>query len=111
MPVLVLQLAATAPFCQDPLHTLTTSFNQYYQHTGIEQLFVHTDKEFYLAGEILWFKMYATDITFHKPINISKVAYAELLDVSNKPVLQAKIGLDKGTGLDLRSTTWWREVS
>lgn len=96
--LLLMQVIAVASFCQDNLNALTGTFNQHYQHSSIEQLFVHTDKDFYLAGEILWFKAYAVDVTFHKPINVSKVVYAELLDSSNKPVLQAKIGMNNGTG-------------
>ena len=94
---LVLTLSIRS-FCQDNLNILTTSFNQYYQHTSQEKLFVHTDKSFYLAGEIVWFKIYAVDITFNKPLDISKVTYVEVLDTTNKPVLQAKIGMAEGGG-------------
>src|SRR4029079_11612675 len=51
------------------------------------------------AGEICWFKVYVTDAFFHRPVDISKVAYVELLDHNNKPILQAKIALDKGEGI------------
>lgn len=63
-----------------------------------EKLFVHTDKEFYLAGEICWFKLYDVDATFHQPLDLSKIAYLEWLDKDNKPVMQTKIGLSKGHG-------------
>lgn len=63
-----------------------------------EKLFVHTDKEFYLAGEICWFKLYAVDAGLHHPLDLSKIAYLEWLDKDNRPVLQAKIGLSKGHG-------------
>ena len=59
---------------------------------------MHTDKNFYLAGEICWFKIYAVDAFFHRPLDINKVAYAELLDNTNHPVVQAKIALDKMGG-------------
>src|SRR5437588_10601158 len=91
-------LIGSTSFDQNALNAFTTSFNQYSQYTSQEKLFVHTDKSFYLAGEILWFKVYATDITYNKPIEISKVAYTEILDTANKPVLQAKIGMAEGTG-------------
>jgi hypothetical protein len=75
---------------------------QKFQHFRLnhlqEKLFVHTDKDFYLAGEIIWCKLYTVDASFHKPLDISKVAYVELLDTANRPVLQAKIGLNKGSG-------------
>jgi hypothetical protein len=59
---------------------------------------MHTDKNSYLAGELMWFKLYDVDASFHRSIDISKVAYVELLDVNNKPALQAKIALKDGNG-------------
>ncbi|HEV2354386.1 MAG TPA: hypothetical protein VGR89_09090, partial [Puia sp.] len=58
-----------------------------------EKIFVHTDKEFYLAGEICWFKLYLLDAGAHHPLDLSKVAYLEWLDADNHPVLQTKIGV------------------
>lgn len=63
-----------------------------------EKIYVHTDKNFYLAGEIVWFKVYYVDGDLHRPLELSKVAYVEVLDKSNKAVMQAKIHLEKGTG-------------
>ena len=63
-----------------------------------EKIFVHTDKSFYLCGEIIWFKLYITDACLNKPIDISKVAYVELHNREGNPVLQAKIELQNGTG-------------
>jgi len=63
-----------------------------------EKLFVHTDKRFYLAGEICWYKVYNTDAFFNKPLGLSKLAYIELLDKNNKPVLQSKCALKEGDG-------------
>jgi 5-hydroxyisourate hydrolase-like protein (transthyretin family) len=70
----------------------------YRQHHLQEKLFLHTDKEFYLAGEICWFKVYTVDGGSQTPIDLSKVAYLEWLDKDNKPVLQAKVGLGGGHG-------------
>lgn len=63
-----------------------------------EKIFVHTDKEFYLAGEICWFKLYLLDAGAHHPLDLSKVAYLEWLDADNHPVLQTKIGVRDGHG-------------
>ena len=67
-------------------------------HHFQEKIFVHTDKEFYLAGEICWFKLYLVDATAHHPLDLSKVGYLEWLDKDNRPVLQAKIALRDGHG-------------
>ena len=70
-----------------------------YRQSGVqEKLFLHTDKDFYLAGEICWFKVYYVDASFHRPLDLSKIAYVEVLDKNNKAVLQAKIALNEGDG-------------
>lgn len=81
-----------------PLSTLQASFNGYQKNRLQEKLFVHTDKSFYLAGELVWFKLYCVDGNDGKPLDMSKVAYVEILDRANKPVMQAKIALRDGTG-------------
>lgn len=73
-------------------------FDVYRQHTLQEKIYVHVDRTFYVTGEIAWFKVYVTDASLHKPLDVSKVAYAEILDTENGAVLQAKIQLTKGSG-------------
>jgi hypothetical protein len=73
-------------------------FNQY-QSTGLqEKIFVHCDKQFYLPGEVVWFRIYVVDASFHKAVDISKVVYAELINSNKRSVLQAKIALINGNG-------------
>ncbi|MFD1873638.1 hypothetical protein [Hymenobacter bucti] len=82
----------------DPLTTLSQSLEQYSRQTLTEQLFLHLDRPAYVAGETLWFKAYAVDGTYHRPLALSKVAYVEVLDAAQRPVLQAKIGLVRAMG-------------
>lgn len=63
-----------------------------------EKLFVHTDKNAYIAGDLIWFKLYATDGINNRPLFLSKVAYVELLDKEGKPVVRAKVGLKENGG-------------
>ncbi|MCW3120340.1 MAG: hypothetical protein JWM28_4422 [Chitinophagaceae bacterium] len=77
---------------------LPTQFEDYARNYPQEKLFVHTDKSVYVAGEIIWFKVYVTDASSHIPIDLSKVAYIEILDNSHTPLLQAKIALQQGSG-------------
>lgn len=81
-----------------PADDLRDRFVQYQLHNLQEKLFVHTDKTFYLAGEIIWFKIYNVDESFHKPAAFSKLAYVEIINEEQKPVMQAKIGLQEGRG-------------
>lgn len=66
--------------------------------TPQEKVFVHTDKDFFIAGDILWFKVYVADAFTGRPSALSKVAYVEIIDADKKPVLQAKIKIDSGSG-------------
>jgi hypothetical protein len=83
---------------QDVAEAIPDRFKQYQKLSFQEKMYVHTDKSFYLAGEIIWFKVYNVDGTFHQPSDLSKVAYLEVLDKDNKPVMQGKIALKKGKG-------------
>ncbi len=103
MRLLLLCLLATAlkanaqsiPAAQEPP---AASLDRYAAQRLEEKLFVHTDKDFYMAGEICWFKLYATDAGSHHPLTLSKIAYLEWLDQNNQPVLQTKIGLSDAHG-------------
>lgn len=63
-----------------------------------EKIFAHTDKDFYIAGEILWFKLYNVSADSLKPLDLSNVAYVEIVNANQKPVLQATVALNNGSG-------------
>lgn len=100
--LLILQtLVSTNSWAQDEdFKKIQQRFEKLNQYSLQEKLYLHTDKSFYLAGEIIWFKVYYADGATHRPINFSKIAYVEVLDRTNKRVLQAKISLTEkgGTG-------------
>jgi hypothetical protein len=79
-------------------YQLQERFNNWRNRYLQEKLFVHTDREDYLAGEICWFKIWCVDGSLHHPLSVSKVAYVEILNGDNHPVLQAKIDLEKAEG-------------
>lgn len=80
------------------LAALETKLKDYEKAFPSEKLFVHTDKSFYTAGEIVWFKIYhCTDSTNESAVR-SKVSYVEILDAHNTPVLQAKISMEDNGG-------------
>jgi hypothetical protein len=83
---------------QDAAAAIPERFKQYCSSSQQEKLYVHTDKNFYLAGELLWFKIYNVETAQYQPVDLSKIAYVEILDKENKPVMQAKISLSKGKG-------------
>ena len=77
----------------DPFKNIEQRFEKFSDYSLPEKIYLHTDKTFYLAGEIIWFKIYYVDGIKHQPLDLSKVVYVELVDRNNKPVLQAKIAL------------------
>ncbi|MDB4904805.1 MAG: hypothetical protein JWQ63_4086 [Mucilaginibacter sp.] len=80
------------------IQEVQNSFNLYKQSALQEKIFVHTDKNVYLPGEILWFKIYCVEGNDHKPVNLSKVVYVDVLDNNQTPVIQAKISIKNGIG-------------
>ncbi|HEY5916144.1 MAG TPA: hypothetical protein VIU13_02020, partial [Chryseolinea sp.] len=83
---------------QATLDTLTKKFNHYRSNHATEKIYAHVDQRLYLTGETLWFKLYLVDGSQHKPTEISKVAYVEILDKNDRPVLQSKVSLKDGRG-------------
>ncbi|HXB93148.1 MAG TPA: hypothetical protein VNU72_12695, partial [Puia sp.] len=77
---------------------IRSRFDEFRSRAVEEKLFVHTDRPYYFAGEIIWCKVYCVDGSTHRPLDISKIVYVELLNRENKPVLQAKIGMANAEG-------------
>jgi hypothetical protein len=82
----------------DGLDSIRSVFDAYRTRGVEEKLFVHADKTVYLAGEIVWFKLYCLDGSSHRPMHISKLAYVEILDKDERFVLQGKIAMNNGEG-------------
>ena len=94
--LLIMSMAAFAQ--EGELNALRKQFTDYQQYNFQEKVYVHTAKTFYLAGEIIWFKIYEVDEYFNKPLPVSNVVYVEVINADNKPVLQASIEMNGGTG-------------
>ena len=80
------------------IQEVQNSFNLYKQNALLEKIFVHTDKTVYLPGEIIWFKIYCVDGNDHKPLNLSKVVYVDVLDNNQNPIMQTKVSMKNGIG-------------
>ncbi len=96
--LLIVSTLRTFGQSSSPVNALVQPFDTYRRQTLQEKLFVHTDQSFYLTGETMWFKIYYVDGSFHKPLDVSKVTYVELLDKEQKSVLQTKVTLGSGGG-------------
>ena len=61
-----------------------------------ERVYIHTDKDCYIAGEEILLKFYLIDNKF-QPSVLSKVGYVEICD-TGRPQMQMKVALEKGHG-------------
>ena len=77
---------------------LTQKFSGYSNAVPREEIFVHSDRDDYIAGEDIWFNLYLIDRQSNKPIGTDRIAYLELLNPENLPIIQKRILLDKGFG-------------
>jgi hypothetical protein len=92
-------LAAGPAYSQvDSLGGLTRKLSRYQWAALPEKLFLHLDRPLYSSGETMWFRIYAVDGTYGRPLSLSTVAYVEVLDQENRPVRQGKIALTQASG-------------
>ncbi|SFH19766.1 hypothetical protein [Pedobacter insulae] len=77
------------------LEKVQSAFNNY-QDTFQEKIFIQTDKEQYITGELLWFKVYNVDALTNKTVDLSKLVYIEITDRNNVAVAQTKVELKSG---------------
>lgn len=76
----VLLLAGLAVKAQEPSfpERVGQSFQNFFNNTPQEKLYVQLDKSNYTAGEQIWIKTYLADATYHLPGLFSKYVYIEL---------------------------------
>lgn len=91
-------LIARPGFAQNGEHSPNENFDTFYKNNYQETIFVHADKDYYLTGEFVKFKVYCLERLTEKPGRLSRVAYVEILDSENAPILQTRIELKEGAG-------------
>ena len=60
----------------------------YYRRVPQEQIYVHTDKPYYVAGDTVWFRAHLVDAVTHTPISRSRFVYVELHDQQADTLMQ-----------------------
>lgn len=78
--------------------SITSKFTGHFSLFPREEIYVHTDREEYIAGENIWFKLYLFDRQTGRLSSASSIAYFEILNSVNSPVVQLRIRLDGGLG-------------
>jgi uncharacterized protein YfaS (alpha-2-macroglobulin family) len=83
----------------DPyIDTLKGKLSTYCKAIPFEDIYIHSDRENYIAGEYFWFNAYLFNRQSLALSSESSFAYIELLDPGNQPVSQTKIRLENGSG-------------
>ena len=77
---------------------LRQKFLNYTSSVPREEIYIHSDRYEYISGEDLWFNIYLIDRQSFKASSGSKIAYFELLNPENRPIVQKRIILEEGFG-------------
>ncbi len=77
---------------------ITEKFRSYCEAVPWEEVFVHTDRDDYMAGEELWMSAWLTDRASGRLSDNSRIIYVELLNPDSRPVVQKRFSLESGTG-------------
>ena len=71
---------------------------EYFQVSPWEEIYLHIDRDKFIAGEDIWFSIFTIDMETEKLSARSAVAYIELLNPWNMPVIQTRLQLADGRG-------------
>lgn len=78
--LLLVVLLSAFRLADDFRSQLLERFQAYSQQRPTEKVYLHTDRNAYLAGETIWLKGYLIDGISHEVDTISRVLYVELVD-------------------------------
>jgi hypothetical protein len=90
--------AADAQVKNNVIDNISQKFESYCRSNPWEEIYLQTDRSDYIAGEELWFRIFLFDRRSSGISSQSSIAYLELLDASNEPVIQKRFRLNSGTG-------------
>lgn len=63
-----------------------------------EKIILHTDRQLYISGETIWFKVFNFAHGESRLSDFSKVAYLELINQQGIAISRVKVGLEAGQG-------------
>ena len=78
--------------------TLDAIQNHFLQQMALfpqEKIHVHTDRQMYIPGERIWFKVYVVDAFLHLSPTYSQYAYIELINSSDSLIHRVMVTLDE----------------
>jgi len=80
----------------DAFDSIARHFNTQLNLFPQEKLHLHTDRDYYVPGEKIWFKAYVADAHTHTPLDSSRYVYAELISPADTVVSRVMIRPENG---------------
>jgi hypothetical protein len=95
----ILALASSPVYGQNGTgEIIKERFLSYCRDVPREEIYIHTDREEFIAGEDLWFNIFLFNRQTNKLSGNSELVYFELLNPDNMPVIRTRIRIENGTG-------------
>mgnify|MGYP000880652673 CR=1 FL=1 len=92
-------LTQAIPFpVTDPGEYILAKLNDYCRRLPREEIYVQTDRDNYISGEDMWLNVIAADRQSGMLSSLSRIAYCELIDPDNNPVIRKRFILLSGKG-------------
>ncbi|MGB8489420.1 MAG: hypothetical protein WCE64_00025 [Bacteroidales bacterium] len=73
-------------------------FTEYCKNIPWEEVYVHTDRDEYIAGETMWFNTWVIERPGIRLSHRSSLVYFEVLNRENRPVVRKRVSIDAGSG-------------
>lgn len=79
-----------------PLKQLVSTINEHVENTGVEKVYLQTDKPNYNVGDTLWFKAYLLDAAYLTATTKSGILYVEIISDSSRLIKRIMTPVYKG---------------
>lgn len=99
MAVVVLQLFQISGIWSQVPANREEAIRHYFSELPVEKVYLHLDKDYYRAGESIWFKSYLIDGITHEPLAGNSNVYVELIDSRSRLVRKKILSSSEGIGM------------
>jgi len=90
--------AAILPATGNYLEDLIATLEGYVSKRPQEKVFLHTDREHYVAGDAIWLAAYVTNATGAPTRGMSEIVYADLINQQGEVIDTRRMAIDNGQG-------------